>query len=162
MKESANEKSSRLGASLGCADSSARDTAKVQSGPSSPAGLGESADVGLPTGWAAATLDDLGTWKGGGTPRKSNSSFWTNGTVPWVSPKDMKRFFIDDAQDLITTEAVKESSAQLLPENSVMVVTRSGILERVLPVAINTVPVATNQDLKTLVPEDDILSLIHI
>ena len=106
----------------------------------------------IPDGWVWVCLDDVGEWKGGGTPRKSNSLFWTNGTVPWVSPKDMKRFFIDSAEDTITQTAVDDSSAQLLPINSVLLVTRSGILQRTLPVAINTVVVATNQDLKALLP----------
>ena len=110
----------------------------------------------LPDGWTDATLDDLGEWKGGGTPSKSNSAFWRDGNVPWVSPKDMKRFYLDDAEDRITHDAVKNSSAQLLPADSVLVVTRSGILQRILPVAINRVPVATNQDLKTLIPIDGI------
>ena len=74
MKESANEKSSRLGASLGCADSSARDTAEVQSGPSSPAGQGESGEVGLadglPAGWAEVNFDELFDFKGGSQPPK--------------------------------------------------------------------------------------------
>lgn len=110
----------------------------------------------LSEGWIDATLGDLGEWKGGGTPSKSNLSFWANGTVPWVSPKDMKRFYLDDAEDKITTDAIKNSSAQLLPVDSVLVVTRSGILERTLPVAINRVAVATNQDLKALLPVDGI------
>ncbi len=109
-------------------------------------------DRKLPDGWVDASLNDLGEWKGGGTPSKSNKSFWTGGIIPWVSPKDMKRFYLDDADDKITKDAVKNSSAQLFPADSVLVVTRSGILERTLPVAINRVPVATNQDLKTLIP----------
>jgi restriction endonuclease S subunit len=35
-------------------------------------------------------LRDLGEWSGGKTPSKANAAYWTNGTVPWVSPKDMK------------------------------------------------------------------------
>src|SRR6056297_870833 len=110
----------------------------------------------IPAGWVAATLGDLGEWKGGGTPSKSNSSFWTDGNVPWISPKDMKQFYLDKAEDQITQDAVRNSSAQLFPPNSVLVVTRSGILERILPGAINRVPVATNQDLKTLLPVEGI------
>jgi type I restriction enzyme, S subunit len=110
----------------------------------------------LPLGWTEARLDDLGEWQGGGTPSKSKSAFWTNGNIPWVSPKDMKTFYIDDTEDHITDEAVEKSAAKLLQPSSVLVVTRSGILQRTLPVAINRVSVTTNQDLKSLVPTDGV------
>ena len=43
----------------------------------------------LPRGRRLAALGDLGSWHGGGAPRKGRSDHWTNGTVPWRSPKDM-------------------------------------------------------------------------
>jgi type I restriction enzyme S subunit len=83
-----------------------------------------------------ATLKDLGTWRGGGTPSKSNPAFWAEGTIPWVTPKDMKVFRIGDSEDCITPEAVDQSSASLVSGPSVAVVVRSGILQRTLPVAV--------------------------
>ncbi|MBZ9816521.1 restriction endonuclease subunit S [Mesorhizobium sp. CA7] len=112
----------------------------------------------LPAGWTETTLGDLGNWQGGGTPSKLNRAFWTNGTVPWVSPKDMKRTLIDSAEDYITEAAISGSATNLVQEGSVLLVTRSGILQHSLPVAINIVPVAINQDLKALTPKAGILS----
>lgn len=106
----------------------------------------------LPQGWAWTTLGNLGSWLGGGTPSKAVREYWENGTVHWVSPKDMKRLLIDSAQDQITDTAVRESSTNLIPENSILMVTRSGILEHSFPVAVNTVSVAVNQDLKAVTP----------
>lgn len=104
----------------------------------------------LPRGWATAPLGELGDWIGGGTPSKAVSEYWREGTVHWVSPKDMKRPLIDSAQDQITEMAVRESATNLVPANSVLMVTRSGILEHSFPVAVNTVPVTMNQDLKAV------------
>ena len=104
----------------------------------------------LPPGWAMAPLGALGNWFGGGTPSKAVSAYWENGTVHWVSPKDMKRPLIDYAQDQISERAVQESATNLVPANSVLMVTRSGILEHSFPVAVNTVPVTMNQDLKAV------------
>ena len=106
--------------------------------------------------WRQVTLGDIGKWQGGGTPSKSNESFWADGTIPWVSPKDMKTLRIDAAQDRITEDAVRNSSAKLIPAHSVAVVTRSGILERTLPVAILQVEAAVNQDLKVVTPQEGI------
>lgn len=110
----------------------------------------------LPDGWAATTLGELGEWRGGGTPSKAQVAFWTNGSIPWVSPKDMKRDIIDDAEDHITEAAIKGSATQLIPAHSVLIVTRSGILRHTLPVSINLRSVAINQDLKAVTPVDGI------
>ncbi len=106
----------------------------------------------LPIGWGEITLDAIGKWRGGGTPSKHNPAFWTNGRIPWVSPKDMKQRFIADAEDHITSSAVEASATQIIPEQSVLIVTRSGILRHSLPVAVNTRDVAINQDLKAVSP----------
>jgi type I restriction enzyme S subunit len=108
--------------------------------------------VPLPRGWAAIPLDDLGVWSGGGTPSKEEPSFWSDGRIPWVSPKDMKRLFIQDSEDHITEAALGASAAKLIPAHSVLMVTRSGILAHTFPVAVNLVPVTVNQDLKALTP----------
>lgn len=106
----------------------------------------------MPSNWEVATLDDLGTWSGGGTPSKANPDFWSEGTVPWVSPKDMKTDVIRTAEDLITSDAVEGSAAKLIAARSILMVTRSGILAHTFPVAINDVTVTVNQDLKALTP----------
>lgn len=110
----------------------------------------------LPKGWVTLSTGDAGVWRGGGTPSKAKSEFWTSGTIPWVSPKDMKRSHIAEAIDNITESAIENSATQLIPDGSVLVVTRSGILRHSLPVAANTAPVAINQDLKALTPYDGI------
>ncbi len=105
----------------------------------------------------AVPLGELGSWRGDGTPSKANSAFWTDGTIPWISPKDMKAFRLRESVDYITDSAVKESATALVPGPSVAVVTRSGILERTLPVAVVEVDATFNQDMKVLSPREDVL-----
>jgi len=88
---------------------------------------------------------------GGGTPSKSHPEYFT-GTIPWVSPKDMKHLVISDSIDHITEDAIANSTTNIVPINSVLMVIRSGILKHTLPVAINRVPVTINQDMKAFVP----------
>ncbi|HEY5301323.1 MAG TPA: restriction endonuclease subunit S [Acetobacteraceae bacterium] len=111
----------------------------------------------LPDGWRWERLGDLGTWFGGGTPSKANAAFWTGGTLPWVSPKDMKTAFIDDAEDHITSDALAASATRLVPADSVIFVMRSGILKHSLPVAVTRREVSLNQDLRALHPRPDVL-----
>lgn len=98
-------------------------------------------------------LEDLGMISGGKTPSKSNSDYWENGSVPWVSPKDMKSDFITTSMDTITERAVEEAGMKLIPSKSILMVTRSGILAHSFPVGFTTIPVTINQDIKAFVPD---------
>jgi len=104
-----------------------------------------------------ARLRDLGDWSGGNTPSKANAAYWTNGTIPWVSPKDMKVDEITSSEDRVSEAALKEGRVSLVPKGSVLVVTRSGILSHTLPVAVTKTPVTINQDLKALTPKRGVL-----
>ncbi|WP_156970819.1 restriction endonuclease subunit S [Andreprevotia chitinilytica] len=106
----------------------------------------------LPKGWAFSSIAELGGLVGGKTPNKSDSSFWASGNVPWVSPKDMKVFNLTSSEDKITDAALTRGGMSLLPTQSVLMVTRSGILSHTFPVAITGIPVTINQDIKAFVP----------
>jgi type I restriction enzyme, S subunit len=105
----------------------------------------------LPDGWAWGRLGDFGYMVGGGTPSKSNSSYW-DGAIPWVSAKDMKVDYINDSQDHISEVALKNSTTKLIPERSLLIVVRGMILIHSFPVALTTSIVTINQDLKALCP----------
>ncbi|MGL5488996.1 MAG: restriction endonuclease subunit S [Vibrio sp.] len=104
----------------------------------------------VPEHWSLVPLKYLCRFSGGGTPTKDNLAYWTNGTIPWVSPKDMKTFWVHETQDYITQVAIKESSTNLIDSGALLMVVRSGILQRTIPIAINTIPVTLNQDMKAL------------
>ena len=106
--------------------------------------------VDLPPGWCCSNLEEVARSIGGGTPSKSDPTFWTGGAIPWVSPKDMKTFNVTSSEDTLTEKALGRLS--LIPADSVLVVVRSGILSRTLPVALNKLPVTVNQDMRAFVP----------
>jgi type I restriction enzyme S subunit len=110
----------------------------------------------MPQGWSFVEFAALGTWYGGGTPSKTNTEFWTNGSIPWLSPKDMGSAVLSGTQDAISPSAIKGSAVRLVPAASVAVVVRSGILERKLPVAFVPFETTLNQDMKAVVPHDHI------
>jgi len=122
----------------------------VRIGDLSPPVAEDEAPYAIPPGWRWIRLRDLGGFLGGGTPSKSNASFW-EGPLPWVSPKDMKRPYIDDAEDHISTSAVEGSAVKLIPTQSILCVVRGMILAHSFPVAIATREVTINQDMKALV-----------
>lgn len=109
-----------------------------------------------PIHWTRAPLENVGVWRGGGTPSKSHVAYWSDGVMPWVSPKDMKQAVIDSATNKVTERAITETGLNVIPAGSILLVTRSGILARMLPVGLTTVPVVINQDLKALTPVADV------
>lgn len=103
--------------------------------------------------WKPCRLGDLGAWQSGGTPSKSKPELWS-GSIPWVSPKDMKTAYIKDAIDHISQAAV-DDGAKLVPTGAILVVVRGMILSHTFPVAITGRPLAINQDMRALVTGDE-------
>jgi len=119
----------------------------------------------LARGWDWVRFSNLGYFLGGGTPSKSNPSLW-GGSIPWVSPKDMKVLRISESQDFVTDAALSASSIRMIPEGALLMVVRGMILQHSFPVAIAECEVAVNQDMKALVPyvggmEDFLLKLLQ-
>ena len=103
------------------------------------------------------TIGELGSWSGGKTPSMDNSDYWEDGTMPWISSKDMKVSTLKDTEDHITEKAISEASMTVYPPNGVAVVTRSGILKHTLPVAFVPFATTVNQDIKILVAGEGVL-----
>ena len=104
----------------------------------------------VPESWEVVPLSAVCAFQSGGTPSKKNPKFW-EGSIPWVSPKDMKRPRLNDATDHISQEGL-DSGSKLAPAGSVFVVVRGMILAKTVPVALAEVPMAINQDMKAIVP----------
>jgi type I restriction enzyme S subunit len=108
-------------------------------------------EIGLvPESWGVVPLSLVCQFLSGGTPSKQNPEFW-QGTIPWVSPKDMKRPRLKDSRDHISQQGL-ESGSKLAPAGSVLVVVRGMILAKTVPVALAEVPVSINQDMKAIMP----------
>lgn len=105
----------------------------------------------LSVAWPTVRLRHLADFVTGRTPDKSNAGYWHEGTIPWVSPRDMKSEVISASADRVTELAVREGAAQLVPPGCVLVVVRSMILAHSLPVAVTASEVAISQDIKALV-----------
>lgn len=94
--------------------------------------------------------------RGGGTPSKSDPRYW-DGSIPWISPKDMKTRKVTKAQDYISEDATVETPAHLIEPGAVLVVVRGMILVHTVPIAVLGVPAAINQDMKALIPSREVL-----
>jgi type I restriction enzyme S subunit len=115
-----------------------------------------------PMGWETKTVEKIcNQILGGGTPSKNVKEYYT-GNIPWVTPKDMKKLLINNSIDKITETAVRNSSTKLIPTGSIIMVIRSGILKKKLPVAINTKEITINQDMKAFIPKSTLVSNYYL
>lgn len=103
-------------------------------------------------------ISELGKWSGGKTPSTANKEYWENGTIPWISSKDMKNSTLEDTEDHLTKKALEDGGMKLFPEGIVAIVTRSGILKHTFPIAYVPFRTTVNQDIKALIVKDGISS----
>ena len=103
----------------------------------------------LPKNWVFCPLDDLAKIQSGGTPARSNSSYW-NGDIPWVKISDIKGLSVDRATEYITEKGLKNSSATLFPKGTILftifaTIGRIGVLE---------IEATTNQAIAGITPSE--------
>ena len=102
----------------------------------------------LPEGWAWERLTNLAAFSGGKTPSTSRREYW-DGEVLWVTSKDMKSKYITSSQLRLSTLGAEQM--QVYQPDTLLLVTRSGILRHTLPIAILKECATVNQDLKAIV-----------
>ncbi|MCO5110908.1 MAG: restriction endonuclease subunit S [Burkholderiaceae bacterium] len=104
--------------------------------------------------WEEKCLDELVDIQSGATPSKANPTFW-NGSVPWVSAKDMKQFLLEDAEDHISVAAINDG-ARLVPAGTLLVLTRGMTLLKDVPICVLRREMSFNQDVKGLRPKNGV------
>ncbi|MCA2010252.1 restriction endonuclease subunit S [Cereibacter sphaeroides] len=104
----------------------------------------------IPSTWEWTVIKELGDVVSGGTPSTKVPEYW-NGDVVWFAPSDLtgyKAKTISHGAKSLTDAGLSNSSAKVMPAGSVMFSSRAPVGY----VAINTVPAATNQGFKSIVP----------
>ncbi len=94
-------------------------------------------------------LGKLVTITGGGTPSRDVARYY-EGTIPWLTSKDMRADYIVDTQEHITEEAIRNSATKLVPAGSILIVVKSKILMHRLPIAICKRALCHGQDIKSI------------
>lgn len=100
----------------------------------------------VPDGWEVMKIKHIGKLYSGATPTTSNSQFW-NGDIEWVTPVDINEKFIWETGRKITRDGYESCGTNMVEANSIIMSTRAPIGK----VAINKVPVCTNQGCKSIV-----------
>ena len=103
--------------------------------------------------WIECKISDIGTVVGGATPSTKRAENYEDGSIAWITPKDLSTFsgrYIQRGERNITEIGLKSCSTQLLPENTVLFSSRAPIGY----VAIAANEVCTNQGFKSVIPNE--------
>ena len=95
----------------------------------------------VPEGWIWTTLGNIGVWQAGGTPSRSNKSYY-GGRIPWLKTGDLNDGMITNIPESITEEAVANSSAKINPAGSVLIAMYGATIGKL---GILSFPATTNQ-----------------
>lgn len=104
--------------------------------------------------WKKVKLSEIGKIVGGATPSTKEPLNYENGTIPWLTPKDLTGFdsrYIKRGERNITQLGYESCSTKLLPENSILFTSRAPIGY----IAIAENEICTNQGFKSIIPNDD-------
>ena len=105
-------------------------------------------------------LNEISEIKSGATPKSKKKEYW-NGKICWATPRELNKLddiFINTTLRKITSKALKSCSASLLPINSILFSSRAPIGH----IAINTVPMTTNQGFKSFIVDKNIVEPIYL
>lgn len=104
---------------------------------------------GIPQDWEKRPLARCAKFLSGGTPSKQRSDYW-DGDIPWVSSGEMTVTRLYDTEHHISEEAARAGS-NVVPPGTILMVVRGMSLAKESRIAVTTVNMAFNQDLKALV-----------
>ena len=108
---------------------------------------------GVPAGWLSLTLGDVCDAVGGGTPSTARPEYW-GGDVTWVTPTDVTRndcLVLLDSEKKITEAGLANSSAKLVPPETILMTSRASIGF----FALMDKPACTNQGFISVLPKQD-------
>ena len=96
----------------------------------------------IPDSWEWTRLGNIGEWKAGSTPSKSNMDYYKNGVIPWLLTGDLNDGIIEQIPNKITEKALKETSVKLNPSGSILIAMYGATIGKL---GILTFPATTNQ-----------------
>jgi len=135
---------------------------KIKAPKPLPPVTAEEMPYALPLGWEWVRLGEIGVWKSGSTPSRTNSKYY-GGSISWVKSGEVKQGRITQTEETISELALKECSLSLNPAGSVLVAMYGANIGEV---GILDIEATTNQAIcacrtYTAFDEQYLLNLIH-
>jgi type I restriction enzyme S subunit len=108
-----------------------------------------------PSTWKEFKLEEVcKTFTSGGTPSRKKPEYFENGIIPWVRTKELNDGVITEVEEFITSEALKNSSAKMLPKNTVLLAMYGATVGKLGVLGFES---SCNQACAAMVPKDGVV-----
>ena len=110
--------------------------------------------TGVPVGWTVHPVSSLVRFVSGGTPDRSESAYWRDGGIPWITPTDLTANngkYIRQGAEHVSEAGLANSNAQVVPVGSIIFSARGTVGN----LAVAAVPLTINQSCEVLIPKND-------
>lgn len=111
--------------------------------------------------WALARLSSVGIITGGGTPKTEIKRYWSDGTIPWFTPAEMRLvngLHVNSSARRITEDGLRESSAKIIKKGSLILSSRAPIGYLI----VSDVESTTSQGCKSFTPKDETIDADYV
>ncbi|HZG61411.1 MAG TPA: restriction endonuclease subunit S [Anoxybacillus sp.] len=107
----------------------------------------------IPDDWKIKKIKDVCDTTSGGTPSRSKLEYYESGTIPWIKTGELNQKYIFDTEEKITEIAIQQSSAKLIPKNSVLIAMYGATIGKT---SITKIEAATNQACCAMISKGEI------
>lgn len=105
----------------------------------------------LPEGWRWVRLGDFSKTTSGGTPSRSNSTYWLDGEIPWIKSGELKDTYIDNSEEKVTKLGLEKSNAKIFPSGTLLIAMYGATVGKTGCLSINA---STNQAICAIFPDE--------
>lgn len=111
----------------------------------------------MPSGWRSMSLGEIAQWGSGGTPKRTNPSYF-GGSIPWVVIGDLTDGVVTDSSTYITEDGLRASTARWIPPGAVLLAMYGSIGK----LGIAGIPLTTNQAIAHAVVRDGLVDAKYL
>jgi type I restriction enzyme, S subunit len=104
--------------------------------------------------WKKVKLGDIADTSSGGTPSRASKEYWDGGSIPWIKSGQLKDCIIKEAEEFITEEGLKYSSAKMYKEGTLLLALYGATAGKLAFLGLEA---ATNQAICSIIPKSDTL-----
>jgi type I restriction enzyme, S subunit len=106
----------------------------------------------LPEGWEEKNVSDFASVITGGTPSTTKKEYWEDGTIPWLPSGKCQNCEIVSAEKFITEEGLRNSSARMMPKETVVIALTGATTGKI---GIMKIEASANQSVTGILPSDE-------
>ncbi len=106
----------------------------------------------LPIGWQLKKLGEIFKSTSGGTPSRKRDDFY-GGNIPWVKSGELSKGLINQTDEYITEEALRNSSAKIFPAGTLLIALYGATIGKL---GFLGIAAATNQAVCGIFPSEDV------